>query len=231
MYASDRTQVAKTLRGEPLTRRDLFTCFRQREWLNDEVINAYLALVVDYANKQRDADKDITGNKTGTPQFHAFNSFFHSNLRDRGYKSVRRWAMRAKIGGEALLSVDTVFVPVHHHSHWTLIIICPKARTIENLDSLGGVSAFHVRCVEEWLKEELGDKYKPEEWEVLPTRSAQQNNSSDCGVYLLTNAKVKMLGKELEFGPKDIPEIRRRIVAELINGSLDGDFENEYDNG
>ncbi|KAI5305131.1 hypothetical protein KEM56_005215 [Ascosphaera pollenicola] len=231
MVAPDRTVIAKTLKGDSLQRHDLFTCFRQLQWLNDEVINAYLALIVDYANKRQeggDADS-AAAKKTGTPKYHAFNSFFFTNLRDRGYDSVARWARRAKIGGDALLSVDTVFVPVHNHMHWTLILIRPQARTIEHFDSLGGPSPHHIQCVQKWLAGELRDKYKPEEWKVLPSVSPQQNNSSDCGVFLLTNAKMKMLEKELDFGPNEIPEIRRRIVAELIHGSLDGDFEGDED--
>ncbi|KZZ91581.1 Ulp1 protease family protein [Ascosphaera apis ARSEF 7405] len=234
MAAHDRDVVAKSLTGDQLRRHDLYTCFREREWLNDEVINAYLALIVDYAKKRRakeDEDQNTTVGKpattAATPKYHAFNSFFFSNLRDKGYDSVRRWANRAKIGGHALLSVDTVFVPVHNHMHWTLIIIRPQARTIENLDSLGGPSPHHIQCIHTWLAGELKDKYHANEWQLLPTTSAQQNNSSDCGVFLLTNAKVKMLGKDLEFGPKEIPEIRRRIVAELMHGSLDGNFEEE----
>ncbi|KAI5291806.1 Smt3-specific protease [Ascosphaera acerosa] len=233
IMAPDRAQVAKSVRGDPLTRYDLFTCFRQREWLNDEVINAYLALIVQYGNRQADEDGEAhqvtKASKVASdaPRIHAFNSFFFSNLRDRGYASVRRWATRAKIGGRALLTVDTVFVPVHHHAHWTLLIVRPKARTIEYLDSLGGVSAYHVRCIQIWLAEELGNCYHDAEWRVLQTISAQQNNSSDCGVFLLTNAKIRMLGDNINFGPGDIPEIRRRIVAELLHGDLDGDFESD----
>ncbi|PGH18443.1 hypothetical protein AJ79_00513 [Helicocarpus griseus UAMH5409] len=220
MRSSDKSQLGTTLRGDPLTRRDLSTCYRELEWLNDEVINAYLALIVDYARR-------AAGNsgRNEKPKYHAFNTFFFSNLRDKGYESVRRWASRAKIGGQALLGVETVFVPIHNSSHWTLMVVRPAARTIEHFDSLGAPSLAHVSLVKEWLRGELGDLFVEEEWRVLPSISPQQNNGSDCGVFLLTTAKLVALGQPLKYGARDIPEIRKRIVAELMNGGFEGDFD------
>lgn len=214
-------QAATTLSGDPLRVRDLSTCFTSRAWLNDEVINAYLAVLVKYL---RHVSRDDT--EADKPKFHAFNSFFFSNLRDKGYAAVRRWATRAKIGKESLLSVDTVFVPVHHTSHWTLIVVRPGARTIEHFDSLGSLSHAHVAKIKEWLQGELGPLYVESEWNVLPSISPQQNNGSDCGVFLLTTAKAVTVGLDpLSYGAADIPIIRRKIVAELVNGGLEGEFD------
>ncbi|KAI9930291.1 hypothetical protein ASPWEDRAFT_170917 [Aspergillus wentii DTO 134E9] len=212
--------VATTLSGDPLTKRDLSTCYTRMDWLNDEVINAYLALIVDYLRRSH----GNTGRRD-KPRFHAFNSFFFSNLRDKGYSSVRRWASRAKIGGEDLLNVDTVFIPIHNSSHWTLVVVKPSERTIENFDSLGTLSSRHVALVKDWLRGELGSKYVEEEWTVLPSVSPQQNNGSDCGVFLLSTAKAVAIGIEpLSYGAKDIPLLRRKIVGEIMNGGLEGDF-------
>ncbi|KAK2794281.1 Smt3-specific protease [Onygenales sp. PD_12] len=220
MGLSDKSRLGTTLSGDPLTRKDLATCYTRLAWLNDEVINAYLALIVDYARR-------VSGNsgRHEKPKYHAFNSFFFSNLRDKGYESVRRWATRAKIGGENLLGVETVFVPVHNSYHWTLMVIRPVARTIEHFDSLGSLSAAHVARAKEWLRGELGSLFVEEEWRVLPSVSPQQNNGSDCGVFLLTTAKLVALEQPLKYGAGDIPEIRKRIVAELMNGGFEGEFD------
>ncbi|KAL1955457.1 hypothetical protein VTO42DRAFT_8551 [Malbranchea cinnamomea] len=220
MSSPENRQLATTLRGDPLTRRDLATCYTPMAWLNDEVINAYLDLIVDYARR-------VAGNsgRHAQPKYHAFNSFFYSNLRDKGYDSVRRWASRAKIGGSSLLNVDTVFVPVHDHMHWTLVVVKPVARTIEHFDSLGGPSRAHISRIKTWLRGELGSLYREDEWRVLPSSSPQQNNGSDCGVFLLTTAKLVALGLPLRYGANDIPEVRKRIVAELLNGGFEGDFD------
>ncbi|KAL2002850.1 hypothetical protein VTN02DRAFT_5747 [Thermoascus thermophilus] len=221
MAQPSNRQLGTTLSGDPLTKRDLATCYTRMAWLNDEVINAYLALIVDYLRRS-------SGNsgRNVRPKFHAFNTFFFSNLRDRGYESVRRWASRAKIGGENLLSVDTVFVPVHNSAHWTLMVIRPSARTIEHFDSLGSLSIAHVNKAKEWLRGELGPLYKDEEWSVLPSASPQQDNGSDCGVFLLSTAKAVAVGLEpLSYGAADITLLRKKIVAELIHGRLEGEFD------
>lgn len=210
-------KLGTTIGGDPLTRRDLATCYQPLAWLNDEVINAYLAIIIDFLRRTSDASSNEQ------PRHHAFNSFFFSNLRDKGYSSVRRWATRAKIGKENLLGVEIVLVPIHHHSHWTLCVVRPAARTIEHFDSLGGMSRAHVALIKNWLQQELGDKYVEEEWTVLPSRSPQQDNGSDCGVFLLTTAKLRALNLDpLSYGAKDIPLIRKRIVGELMNGGFEG---------
>ncbi|PGH34268.1 hypothetical protein GX50_02945 [[Emmonsia] crescens] len=220
MALPDKNVVGTTPRGDSLTRRDLNTCYTKLEWLNDEVINAYLGLIVDYA-------REAAGNsgRHDKPKYHAFSSFFFSSLREKGYGGVQRWAIRAKIAGEGLLRVETLFIPIHDRVHWTLMVIKPAARTIEHFDSLGSLSMAYVAKAKEWLRGELGDLFVEEEWRVLPSISPQQNNGSDCGVFLLTTAKLVSLGQPLKYGARDIPEIRKRIVAELINGGFSGDFD------
>lgn len=213
-------QLGTTPGGDPLTRRDLATCYQPLAWLNDEVINAYLAVIINFLRQASEASSNEQ------PRHHAFNSFFFSNLRDKGYDSVRRWASRARIGKGNLLGVEIVLVPIHHHSHWTLLVVRPAARTIEHFDSLGGMSRAHVALIQEWLRQELGDKYVEEDWTVLPSRSPQQDNGSDCGVFLLTTAKLRALNLDpLSYGAKDIPLIRKRIVGELMNGGFGGDLD------
>jgi Ulp1 family protease len=212
--------VAKSPSGDDLYQRDIATCIKPLAWLNDEIINAYLTVLVQYL-------RHSTGNTAPNerPKFHAFNTFFYSTLRDKGYQGVRRWANRAKIGGEALLDVDTVFIPVHQASHWTLIVVRPMDRTIEYFDSLGARGVREVEVIKKWLHGELGDKFDPEEWTFLPSVSSQQDNMSDCGVFLLVNAKAIALGIEpTAFGASDTVDLRMKIVAELMNGGLHGPF-------
>ncbi|BCS11803.1 hypothetical protein ALUC_41143A [Aspergillus luchuensis] len=213
--------VATTLSGDPLTKRSLATCYTRGEWLNDEIINGYLALIVDYLRR-----KNHNAGRNDKPRFHAFNSFFFSNLRDKGYDSVARWAKRAKIGGPLLLDVDTVYIPVHNSQHWTLVVVRPGERSIEHFDSLGARSRRHIAVVQTWLRGELGPNYVEEEWRVLPSLSPQQDNGSDCGVFLLTTAKAVAIGLEpLSYGAQDTPLLRRKIVAELMAGGLEGEFD------
>ncbi|PYH97990.1 cysteine proteinase [Aspergillus ellipticus CBS 707.79] len=214
--------VVTTRSGHPLTKKSLATCYTPREWLNDEIINEYLDVIVDYLRR-----KNNNYGRHDTPRFHAFSSFFFSQLRDKGYEKVARWAKKAKIGGSLLLDVDTVFVPVHNHQHWTLVVVHPSERSIEHFDSLGARSLRHIEVVKTWLRGELGPRgYVEEEWRVLPSLSPQQDNGSDCGVFLLSTAKAVAIGLEpLSYGAADAVQLRRKMVAELMAGGLEGEFD------
>lgn len=220
MRSSPHEVLARTGDAD-LTKEKLRSCWTPLAWLNDEVINGHLKHTVNYLRQQ--------ANNLGPnddPKYFAFNSFFYSKLRESGYHGVARWARRAKIGGAALLNVDTVFIPVHEGAHWTLLVVSPKNRTIEYFDSLGGNADSFVENAKRWLKGELGNNYDESEWFFLNTPSPQQDNGSDCGVFLLTSAKAIALGlKPTVYGPRDIDLIRRKIVAELMNGGLSGDFD------
>ncbi|BCS29548.1 SUMO protease ULP1 [Aspergillus puulaauensis] len=220
MRMPNNRKIVDTLSGDPLTKRDLASCFTPMAWLNDEVINSYLAVIIDYLRRENNND-----GRHDKPRYHAFNSFFFSNLRDKGYDSVRRWATRAKIGKNDLLNVDTVFIPVHNNSHWTLIVVKPVDKTIEHFDSLGSLSRRHVGVVKTWLKGELGPLFVEKDWAVLPSVSPQQDNGSDCGVFLLSTAKAIAANIDpLAYGPQDTLLLRKKIVAELMNGGLEGDL-------
>ena len=131
MNTPDMRTVLVTLpSGTKLTRKDFGTLkvVSGRDpisgWLNDEIILASLQQVVDYGLR-------AAGHEAGQPpKYHVFNTFFYSNLRDKGAQSVKRWAQRAKIGGKALENVERVFIPVHQGMHWTLLVVSPTARTI-----------------------------------------------------------------------------------------------------
>lgn len=222
--------VASSLVGVNITRRDIGKVLPQRGtgddasgWLNDEIVTAYLQIVVEHGLK-------ASGHKRGeTPTMHAFNTFFYKNLSEKGAPSILRWAKKAKIGDEALLNVERVFIPVHMHSnHWTLLVVSPKYRTIEYFDSLGGASTKQMAHAKAWLKQELKGLYQEEEWKTVGRAGPTQDNGADCGVFVSTTAKMIMLGVEPKaYGCKDIPLQRRRIVAELMNSGFGGGLASE----
>ena len=230
----ENAQVGQTSSGTAITRRDIGRVLPQSGtsdsssgWLNDEIISAYLQMVVDYGHEAR-------GRKRAeTPKLHAFNGFFYTNLETKGYDSVKRWAKRAKIGGKDLNSVEYVFIPVNSgNSHWTLAVVSPMHRTIEFFDSLHGPSANVSNNIKTWLKGELGSAYKEEEWKIREQDGFEskgggptQDNGKDCGVFAVTTAKMIMLGVDpMAVSAGDMPTQRRRMVAEIMHGSFSGPF-------
>ena len=218
--------VATSLVGVNITRRDIGKILPQpgtsddpQGWLNDEVVTAYLQIIVEHALK-------ASGHKRGeTPRMHAFNTFFYKNLSEKGPQSIARWAKKAKIGEADLLKVERVFIPVNMNGvHWTLLVVSPKFRTIEYFDSFHGDAGKQVRHAKAWLKQELEGLWKEEEWKVVGKAGPKQRNGSDCGVFVSTTAKCVMLGVDpMAYGAGDIPCQRRRMVAELMNCGFDGE--------
>ena len=182
-------------------------------WLNDEVIAAYLTLVAAHGKKQ--------DRKTQSPSHHAFNSFFYTNLSTKGVDSVKKWAKKALIGGKSLLNTKSVFIPINSGAHWTLCVVSGETKTITHYNSLPGSSTRYLKCVREWVESELGSAFKGEEWVCLAGSSPQQSNSDDCGVFTITTARQLMLGMGAgSYSAADIGVQRRRIVAEIVNGGL-----------
>ncbi len=183
-------------------------------WLNDEVINGYLALIVKHGNQN--------DRPTQVPSHHAFSSFFYNTLESKGHDGVRRWGTRAKIGGKNLLETQAVFIPINAGAHWTLLVVSGKERSATHYNSLGGRGGRYIRAVKTWLAGELGAHYKEEEWSFVEAgESPMQANMDDCGVFTITSARQIMLGMTpLSYGPGEIPLQRKRIVAELVAGEL-----------
>ena len=230
-----REQLAMTSVGNPLTRRDFGMVLPQpgtgddlSGWLNDEIISGYLQAVVDYGHR-------AMGHPRGAkPRMHAFNPFFYTALKERGYDAVKRWSTRAKIGGNDLKNVEYVFIPCNPSKvHWTLVVVSPVRKTIEVFDSMHGSSLDKVETTKKWLRGELGRSYVDSEWTVVEDsayrgrgKGPAQNNANDCGVFTVTTAKMIVLGVDpMAVSAGDMPLQRRCLVAELLNGGFSGDFE------
>ncbi|OBS74984.1 hypothetical protein A6R68_14468, partial [Neotoma lepida] len=85
-----------------ITRGDIQT-LKNYQWLNDEVINFYMNLLVERSKKQ------------GYPALHAFSTFFYPKLKSGGYQAVKRWTK-----GVNLFEQELVLVPIHRKVHWSL---------------------------------------------------------------------------------------------------------------
>ena len=210
-----------------ITRRDLGSLLPQRGtadnsigWLNDTIITAAMAQVVEHGNAR------ARHQKGQVPRFHAFSTFFYTTFKDRGHASVRRFGRRAGVMGTNLLQCEVVFIPVHRSSHWTLLVVYPTTRFIEYYDSLGGDAEEFLDDAKAWLAAELGEAWDEDEWEVREGDSPQQNNGKDCGVFLVTTAKMLMLGwnPKLTYGSRHMVTQRRRIAAELLAGGYREDL-------
>lgn len=104
-----------------ITRRDLKT-LSGLNWLNDQVINFYLTLIMERSKGPGD-----------WPKVFAHNTFFYPKLMSSGHAGLKRWTRRVD-----LFQQDFILVPVHLGLHWCLAIVSPKEQAIRYYDSMGG---------------------------------------------------------------------------------------------
>ena len=208
---------------EKISARDFGTLLPQQfdgspqAWLNDEIVNQYLSVLIKTLND----DCGFTYKKGGpAPPYHAFSSHWFTSI-NNGMKKVERWAGRVGLGGKQFLDAKIVLFPICDGSHWRLLAVKPKERTIEYLDSLGWDGAKYVTKLREYLQNELKDLYVAEEWKVeVLQRSVRQVNGSDCGVFVVLNALVVLRGEE----PKKVVagdgmlQARERVAITMVTG-------------
>ncbi|NWI97585.1 SENP2 protease, partial [Pitta sordida] len=198
-----------------VTREDICTLQHLR-WLNDEVINFYMNLLVERSKKE------------GYPALHAFNTFFYPKLCSGGYKAVRRWTR-----GVDLFKQDLILVPIHLTAHWTLLVIEIRKKTIKYFDSLGQKGDNICKTLLQYLQEESREKRNLEltvsEWTLrnpkfpflyIPQEIPQQTNGSDCGVFVCKYADFISRDKPITFTQEHMPYFRRRMVWEIIHQQL-----------
>ncbi|KAK5077094.1 hypothetical protein LTR64_005426 [Lithohypha guttulata] len=185
----------------------------QSKWLNDAVINDYIAMVAQHGCRD--------DRSTQVPTVAALSSYFFAKMSDPA-NAPKRWTR--KIAGKSLLECELILLPINSGSHWTLCTIEPKKCKVTMYNSMGhGSNASHARTILGYLKFHLGNAFEEGKWTVNDKGvSPQQTNSDDCGVFACTTARQIMLGQmdKTPYTHEIMPIARKRLVAELVNGGL-----------
>ncbi|NXL63838.1 SENP2 protease, partial [Chordeiles acutipennis] len=192
-----------------VTREDIHT-LRSLCWLNDEIINFYMCLLVERSKKE------------GNPSVHAFSTFFYPKLISDGYRAVRRWTRDVD-----LFKKDLILVPIHLRVHWALVVIDVRKKTIKYFDSMAQKGDKICEALFQYLQEESREKRNVEltlsEWTLHSMNSneiPQQRNGSDCGVFMCKYADYISRDKRINFTQKNMPYFRRKMVWEIIHQQL-----------
>ncbi|KAL5473172.1 hypothetical protein EMCRGX_G027620 [Ephydatia muelleri] len=211
--------------GMTLTLDDLHT-LEPSGWLNDQIINCYLKLIL----------------KSSPSKMRTFavSTFFYSKLVQGGYRGIRKWLKGAKMN---MLRLNLLLVPIHTGTHWSLAAIFAKKRRIEYYDSLGlknntCVKRLQMLCAKEecglWKRQQK--RYLNEHpcsvkstssrihWKLCyPKGIPTQDNWSDCGVFVCQFARYLVTGWpsiQFPFSSRHMSLIRRTMQQELRTGRL-----------
>ncbi|XP_025804187.1 sentrin-specific protease 1-like [Panicum hallii] len=194
--------------------KEKLECLRPHGWLNDEVINLYIDLLKERV--EREPKRFL--------KCHFFNTFFYKKLTcgiaGYDYQSVRRWTTFKKLG-YGLVECEKIFIPVHRDVHWCLAIINMKDRTLQYLDSLGGLGHDVLRVLVRYIMDELKDKSNIEtdicSWVVKVSDCLPlQHNGWDCGMFMLKYIDFHSRGIEPSFSQEHMIYFRKRTAKEIL---------------
>ncbi|XP_077534570.1 sentrin-specific protease 1-like [Haemaphysalis longicornis] len=195
--------------------RSKISTLNNGNWLNDEVINFYLNLIM-----ERSATEDAREN--GWPRVYAFNTFFCPKLAACGYAAVKRWTHSVD-----LFSFDILLVPLHCTLHWCLAAVDFRKRSIAYYDSLvsKGNKWQYLFQLQDYLGDESQGKkstaMEGDDWtlgnaEDLP----KQENTSDRGVFMCPYSECLSRDAPVAFGQQHMPYFRKCMVYEILHKAL-----------
>jgi len=192
-----------------ITRKDIRTLVGL-EWLNDEIINFYMNMLVDRSEKSEGA----------LPKVYTFNTFFYPTLVKDGYARLKRWTRKVD-----LFSHDMIIIPVHLQMHWCLAVIDLATKEIRYYDSMGGNNQKCLNALKSYIQEEHKDKKQSpldlEGWHYECVKDIpQQMNGSDCGMFTCKFAEYNTRRAPINFTQQHMPYFRRRMIYEIISLKL-----------
>lgn len=137
------------------------------------------------------------------------------------FQRVRKWTRKVNI-----FEKDYIFIPVNYNLHWSLIVICHpgdvanfndknvdesfKVPCILHMDSIRGSHTGLKDIVQSYLLEEWKERQKETSDEIyskflnlrfLSLELPQQENYSDCGLFLLHYAELFIAEAPADFSP------------------------------
>nr|XP_020469729.1 sentrin-specific protease 2-like [Monopterus albus] len=199
-----------------ITQRDLAT-LQEGSWLNDEVMNFYLSLVMERSSRE------AAGLKV-----YSFSTFFFPKLRGggggqaSGHSAVKRWTKAVD-----LFAYDLILVPLHLGVHWALAVIDFNSKTVRSYDSMGqrhdDICSLLLLYIKEEHKVKKGRELDYTKWTVGSTRATeipQQKNGSDCGVFACKYADYIAKGRPLTFKQCHMPLFRKLMMWEILTQKL-----------
>lgn len=192
-------------------------------WLDDELINFYMAML---------DDRDIEKSKKFPGRRHNlyFQSFFYSKMYENNeykYINVERWTIsHFEKTSLTIFDLDKIFIPINTgNTHWTLAVVYVQEKKISYYDSFHGAGSVRLNNIKNWIKDEAAKAridFNISEWTTVDENSAPvQTNSVDCGMFTLLVADYISDDLPLNYiKQKDMKEHRIKMGAAILQKNL-----------
>lgn len=191
-----------------ISRADMHT-LTDTQWLNDEVVNFYMNLLMQRSQKE------------GFPTVYAFNTFFYPKLVQGGHAALKRWTRTVD-----LFSFDIILVPLHLTAHWCLAVVDFRKPHIAYYDSLNS-DCEQPQCLatlQKYLEDESLHKRSYglnwDCWTLKVMDVPQQENYNDCGMFTCQFAECISRDAPISFGQQHMPYFRKRVVYEILHKTI-----------
>lgn len=151
------------------------------------------------------------------------------------YQRVRKWTRKLNI-----FEKDYIFIPVNYNLHWSLLVIChpgeiitfeddddlkssPKVPCILHMDSFKGSHKGLEKLIQSYLLEEWKGRNSEFPDDITSRFSnlrfvrlelPQQENSSDCGLFLLHYVEMFLEEAPIFFNPTKITKLSNFLSAD-----------------
>lgn len=175
-------------------------------WLNDNIINQYMSLIVNRSKGK----------------IFAFDTFTFPDYLEHGYSDrTCRWTSKVDI-----FSKRSLLVPIFNSRHWSILYADMVKKKVTVYDSLNSSTITVVTKFLNYLGEEYkakrNKKLNLEQFSKIVGNCPQQDNLDDCGVYTCYVAEMLTRKKVLELDciPDEISLIRQRMMFEIFSGKL-----------
>lgn len=201
--------------------RSKISCLRPRVWLNDEVINFYMLMLMDRDEKLTAA----AGGEEKRRTSHYFNSFFIAKMLENdkyAYSNIKRWSKKFDV-----FAKDKIFMPINiRNTHWTLAVVFVQKKEIHYYDSMSGSGEWYMKNILKWLEDEAREKnghvLNKDEWKLVDKERhvPQQNNGVDCGVFVTVCSDFLSDDLPLSYCQADMQDYRVKIGCAILRGNI-----------
>lgn len=188
----------KEIKNISITKKDLRS-LGSRQWLNDEVINSYLAYL---HNTHIESKIGFT------------NTFFYVSLKQNGNEYTNKW------DGIFRYRIDIFshfLIPITTGAHWFLLDLDFDNKAMNVYDSMSHRYTSYTKKINEFLAFQ-GIPPLEVKYPSVPS----QSNGYDCGVFLLKFATMIFENRSIKknsFGQKEINSFRSQI-KEILSKSV-----------
>lgn len=190
--------------GINLTEEDI-NRLKPRCWLNDNIINYYLHLLISNSKIQS----------------LNFESYFYTSLDQRRFLSVDNWYKRTNI-----FSYDLIYIPINiNTNHWILATIENFKCKVTVYDSFKNNQSRVLNNIKYYLNAKYLQFFGVQltnHWEFVQEYDLPlQKNTYDCGVFVCKIAHLKSLKYDyMDFLARDMDYYRKNILLSILSSKI-----------